>query len=486
MSSKSISKLKPLLVWNLFYEISKIPRPSKKEEKIREWVKTWAKTHNIIFNEDSIGNILLKTSATVDCESYPTLVLQAHMDMVCQKNPESKINFDEDPISLIIDGNKITADGTTLGADNGIGFAMSLASLIAPIEHGPLEVLLTVDEETGLTGAFNVEEGFFTGKYLINVDSEELGIIYISSAGGGDISLQIPINKIEATENFSMLKLKVGGLHGGHSGVDIHLPRLNALKVLNEILLELSKEFMLKIHDYKGGSAHNAIPREAECSISIPKVEINSCLNKLKQIIENVKAANIENEPKLIIEISDNCTNSDNLNINASNELISLIESIPHGVLSWSPDIADLVETSSNLAIIDFNSELISIKCSVRSAITEEVDRIRDQIKKLGKQVGADFELSPSYPGWKPEPESKFLKYILKKYNENYNGEIQLKAIHAGLECGLFKRLDPDLQIVSIGPEIKNAHSPNEYVLIDTVEKFWEILVEIIKSANEI
>ena len=486
---KVLANLEPKTVWDLFEQISEVSRPSKKEEKIRAWIRHWAMDRGIEFKEDSVGNILLSVPANEGCEDFPTLILQAHMDMVCQKVPESPHNFEKDPIPLKIEedsmGSYVTADGTTLGADNGIGMAMGLAAITMPgLKHGPLEVLLTVDEETGMTGAFTLKRSFFSGKYLLNLDVEDFGEITISAAGGGETTFSVPITK-KQYEGYETIKLEIGGLIGGHSGLDIHQPRSNALKVLVDGLMAVREDVPIALADISGGTVHNAIPRDANATFLFPKSELDKTVKALIDWKDSALSAKQEDDRDLKIKFEE-AVSTAGLRFEETDSVLNLLSAIPHGAESFSPEVEDLVETSNNLAVVTTQTDCIEIVCSTRSAIDSELSRIRNGLKELGESHTALVTLAPSYPGWKPDLSTRFLKFVHKKYEEVFGKEVKKTAVHAGLECGLFTRLDPELQIVSIGPEIKGAHSPQERVYIKTVEVIWEVVVKIIESMNDI
>ncbi|MFX1286678.1 MAG: beta-Ala-His dipeptidase [Promethearchaeota archaeon] len=482
MKERVLSELEPKIVWKLFEDISQIPRESKKEERIREWVKDWGNNRNIKIREDQAGNILLSVPSSKGCEEYPGIIIQAHLDMVAQKIPESSHDFNKDPIPIKVVNDYVTADGTTLGADNGVGIAIALAAISDPDpKHGPIDVLLTVDEETGLTGAFALEKEFFNYKYLLNLDSEDEGEITVSSAGGGDTKFILPVTWDTKT-SLTGFKLTVGGLNGGHSGVDINKSRLNAIKVLVEGLINIRQKTGRDFYicSINGGSAHNAIPRDADCEFLVDHAEAT------KQMFyewgRQIKSYRI-NEPKIKVDLQETSIDSC---VASTNSIITLLYEIPHGALAFSEDIPDLVETSNNLALVKTLSDSIEIVASTRSSINEELHRLRTELKELGKRVSAEVIQSPAYPGWKLDLDSPFLNLIKEEYDREYGKESKLKAVHAGLETGLFKGIDPDLQLVSIGPEIKDAHSPQERVYIKSVELIWRIVVAVLSKLNQI
>jgi len=373
MEKRVLDELEPKIVWNIFEDITKVPRPSKKEGKIRQWVKIWAKNHRISFKEDDTGNILLTKKATLFCEDYPTLVLQAHIDMVCQKNPDVKIDFDKGPLTVKIVDDYVTAEGTTLGADNGIGMAYGMAALLSK-DYGPLEVVFTVDEETGLTGAFGMKKGFFSGKYLLNLDSEEIGEITISSAGGGDTHYILPVTREEKKE-WGAIRVSINDLRGGHSGVDIHLPRLNAIKVAIKGILDLKNKMDLLIRSVNGGSVHNAIPREAICNFLVPKEKRDEAIKILKEWKIKTLTEEQKNEPNMKITISRTSENK-TLTKKQSDSILSLLNEIPHGPISFSKEIEGLVQTSNNLAVVKSGEDKIDVFLSSRSSINEELEEL--------------------------------------------------------------------------------------------------------------
>jgi dipeptidase D len=462
--NRVLSDLEPHEVWNIFEDISRVPRLSQKEEKIRDWVKNWADYNSISWKEDGAGNLLLSKQAATGYEYNPGIILQAHMDMVGQKEAGSSHDFENDPISLeIVNNEYIAAKGTTLGADNGIGMAIALATLTdSSLLHGPIEVLLTVDEESGLTGAFFLVPGFFSSKLLINLDSEAEGTITVSSAGGGSTVLNLPVTRITGSSLIGF-NLTVNGLIGGHSGVDINKNRLNAMKVLNEGLINISSKATLNISTINGGTLFNAIPRNAFCTFLVN--DTNIALNAYqawKQTIDTYYTL----EPNLEIDLQE--VNIDTV-INSSDKVLSLLKGIPHGPLNYSKDFPNFVETSNNLAIIQTTSDSIEIVTLSRSAFDGELEQVRNEIEDLGKSLGVIITQNPPFPSWPPELNSSFLLYVQNEYEHVYGNEAELVAVHGGLETAVFKKLDPELQMVSIGPNIQGVHTPQERVDIRSV-----------------
>jgi len=479
--NRVLTDLEPHEVWKIFEDISRVPRLSQKEEKIRDWVKNWAEYNSISWKEDAAGNLLLSKRASSGYEHCSGIILQAHMDMVGQKEPGIAHDFENDPISLeIVNNEYVTAKGTTLGADNGVGMAITLATLTdSSLLHGQIEVLLTVDEETGLTGAFSLIPEFFSSKLLLNLDSEAEGTITVSSAGGGSTVLNLPVTR-KIGSSLIGFNLSVIGLTGGHSGVDIDKNRLNAIKVLNEGLINISSKTTLNISTINGGTVFNAIPRNAFCTFLVN--DTTSALNAYQawqQTIDTYYTL----EPNLEIDLQE--VNIDTV-INSSNRVLSLLKGIPHGTLNHSKDFLGLVETSNNLAIIQTTSDSIEIITLSRSAFDGELERVRNEIEKLGRSLGAIITQNPPFPSWPPDLNSSFLQYVQNKYEHVYGHEVELVAVHGGLETAVFKRLDPELQMVSIGPNIQGAHTPQERIYIDSVDLIWRVVRSILINLNSL
>ncbi|HDQ15756.1 MAG TPA: aminoacyl-histidine dipeptidase, partial [Bacteroidetes bacterium] len=466
-----IENLEPKLVWKHFDEIRKIPRCSKNEEKIREYVINFAKNHNLDYKKDKTGNVLIKKKATSGMENKPTVILQGHMDMVCEKNSDVEFDFKKDPIKLKLKGDVLTADGTTLGADNGIGLAMSLAILEDnKLKHGPLEALFTVDEETGITGAFALDSDMLTGKIMLNLDSEDFGVLTVGCAGGGDSQIYLPIKNQSIDGNLISMNIKVSGLRGGHSGVDAHEQRGNAIKLLARLLWKVKENYNFHLTEIKGGDKHNAIPREAYAKISIDKGNKDKFISALKKeekdILEEIKP--IDPKFKLDVENIDKLNNA--LTKDTQEKLLNLLHGLPHGVDKWSYDIPDLVETSTNLATVSIKDDEANIGMSSRSSIKSALQDFRDRIRAIAELSGAKVEEDEPYPGWKPNMNSKLLKLSKKAFKDMYKEEPKVEAIHAGLETGVIGEKFPGMDMISIGPTIKYPHSPEEQVLVSTVE----------------
>ena len=474
-----IKNLAPELVWNIFDQITKVPRPSKKEEKIRQWLVDFAKQHNIEYHLDATGNILMRKPATPGYEDHQTIVMQGHIDMVCEKNSNVDHDFENDPIETIIDGDWVKANGTTLGADNGVGVALSLACLIDDsFQHGPLEALFTYDEETGMTGANAIEEGFMTGKVLINLDSETEGQIFIGCAGGMDTVGLFHYTPAPAPKDLYYAKVKVSGLLGGHSGGDIHLEHANANKVLARFLTTQPDAVLAAIH---GGNLRNAIAREAEAVIGIPyssKDNVVAELNQFAAIIEG-EVGDIEKGMKLTIETVD--TPETVIEKEVADRLIKALIVCPHGVQGMSRSMPGLVETSTNMASVKMiEPGVIKVETSQRSSVESEKRAIAQAVATTFSLAGAEVKQGSGYPGWKPNTNSPIMKVCADTYRDLYGKEPEILAIHAGLETGLFLTKYPYLDMVSIGPTMEGVHSPDERLYIPSVGTFYAYLKEVL------
>ena len=480
----TITDLKPSIVWKYFHEVTQVPRPSKKEGKMIEFLESFAKAHNLPIKKDEVGNILISKAATPGMENRPVVVLQSHMDMVCEKNNGTKHDFDNDPIETIVDGEWLRANGTTLGADNGIGVAAELALLASDdIEHGPIECLFTVDEETGLTGAKALKEGFMSGEILLNLDSEDEGQIFMGCAGGKDTQATFHYKPEPADEQMHYLRIDVKGLNGGHSGGEIHKGLGNANKILVRFLYLLSKQFAFDLCSIEGGNLRNAIAREAHAVIGIDpanKEEARVLLNHFAADVEN-ELKHVDPNVQVTMESADRpAFHIDNV---TAEKLIRSLHACPHGVIGMSHDIPGLVETSTNLASVKMKEgDTILVGTSQRSSIESRKNEVANQVACAFLLGGAEVRHGDGYPGWEPNPDSKILKIAQETYKRLYGKEPQIMAIHAGLECGLFLEKYPHLDMISFGPTLRDVHSPNERIEIKTVDLWWRHLLELLKS----
>lgn len=486
MSSEVIKGLEPPILWQRFYEITQVPRPSKKEGKILAHMRNLLKELGVLFKEDSAGNILAKVPATKGYENSPVVVLQGHVDMVCEKNKETKHDFDNDPITMVRADGWIKAKGTTLGSDNGIGVAAALSVITdKDVVHGPVEILLTIDEETGLTGATKVEPGFISGKILLNLDSEEDGSFYVGCAGGVDTLGTFKIEFENAPSGYDTYELMATGLKGGHSGLDINRGGANGIKVLTRTLAHISK-FDYRVAKIEGGSLRNAIPRETEAIILIKDSDINEIEKVIKDVGKTLvhEFKNSDNGIKINLK-KVNQNFSKVFTRKFSNKIINTLFAIPHGVVMISTDIPDLVETSTNLASIRTESERVIIGTSQRSSIESAKKYIAQSVRSIFVLAGAEVERTDGYPGWSPNMDSEILKISKNVFENLFKEEPKIKAIHAGLECGILDGKNPGLDMISFGPTIMGAHSPDERVNIETVEKFYSLLKGILKELAE-
>lgn len=478
-----LGHLKPELLWNHFEEICKYPRPSKKEEKIAAHIVSVGKRLGLETTKDKFGSILIRKPATPGYENRKTVVLQSHIDMVCEKNRGVEHDFDNDPIQPYIDGEWVKAKGTTLGADNGIGVAAALSVLESKdIQHGPIEALFTLDEETGLTGANSLKKNWLKADILINMDSEEEGSIYIGCSGGLNTRASFKVKPEKTPKNNLAFELNVTGLKGGHSGLEINIGRANAVKLLIRLLYSYGKTNEYRIASIEGGNKHNAIPREAFAKVVIPKKDEKTFKKFVKKFNATVKEEYVSAEPDLKVGL-DKVKNVEKVfNLKLQKNLINALYAVPHGVIKMSPDIPDLVETSTNLAVVTTEGKHVNVVTTQRSSVASEITDIRDMVSSAFELAGAELMYNDGYPGWKPDMNSEILKVFKKSFSDLYGKEPEIKAIHAGLECGIIKEKYPDMDMISFGPTMFGVHSPDEKLKIDTVPKFWDQLVKALEN----
>lgn len=472
-----VSELQPREVFTIFDEITKIPRPSKKEEKIRNYILEFAKKHGLDAKTDAIGNVAINVPATQGHENAPKVILQGHMDMVCESNDKS-FDFTTTPITTVVDGEWVRAEGTTLGADNGIGVAASLAVLTDPkVVHGPVEALFTMDEETGMTGAFNIGDGMIDGDILVNLDSEDDAELFVGCAGGVDTVCTFKYNRTMAPKDFHYLKISVEKGQGGHSGGDIHLGRANANKLLCRFLFDVSKSHEVVLSEIDGGNLRNAIPRAAHAIVGVHSSRKETVVADFNKYAAMIKEEYGDLEPTLelkleTVDMPDFCVDCE-----TSAAVIRSVYSAPHGVVSMSRDLEGLVETSTNLASVKMGQDnTIVVTTSQRSSVESRKWDIANQVEAHFLLAGADVKHGEGYPGWKPNMNSPIMKVASEAYRELYGVTPAIKAIHAGLECGLFLEKYPHLDMVSFGPTLQNVHSPSERMHIPAVERFYEQL----------
>lgn len=478
----ALTQLYPQPLWQWFEQICAIPHPSKHEHALSQHIQQWAKAQGLAVVEDKVGNLIIRKPATAGMENCKIVVLQAHIDMVPQKNADKVHNFETDPIEAYVDGDWVKARGTTLGSDNGIGMSSALAVLGSKdIKHGPLEVLLTIDEEAGMTGAFGLEAGYLDAEILINTDSEQEGEIYMGCAGGVDAQISVPMSWQAPEQSNASFSLTMSGLKGGHSGVNIHLGRGNANKLLARFLFKYSDELALELVSFSGGSLRNAIPREANVQFMLPVENIDA----LKQAIESFQALVREElavaDPGMLLSLAAIDAPTKVMGEEAQNTLIDLLHACPNGVMRMSDEVEGVTETSLNIGVISTEDESVEILCLIRSLIDSGREEVTGMLTALSNLSGASIDLSGAYPGWKPDTSSPVMAIVRDTYNDIYKKDPTVMVIHAGLECGLFKEPYPLMDMVSIGPTIRYPHSPDEMVNITTVGQYWELLLAVLE-----
>ncbi len=480
----AIASLEPRIVWEQFDAITRVPRPSKKEGKIIDFLVGFAEKHGIEYRKDAIGNVVMRKPATPGFEERPAVVLQSHMDMVCEKNSDVEFDFEHDPIRTRIDGQWVRAEGTTLGADCGIGMAAALAVMIDPeAQHGPIEALFTVDEETGLTGAFELGEDMLHGKYLLNLDSEDEGELFIGCAGGIDTIATFHSTMEAAPKNYVFYRVDVSDLMGGHSGDDIDKGRVNSNKTVARLLWDGMQSFELRLSYFSGGNLRNAIPREAYAIFGIPARYAEEFRQRYELFAADLKAEFRLREPNFRITLNEMPQVDEVLDAKTQFGLIYSLVGVPNGVIAMSAAVPGLVETSTNLASVKFgNDGRIVVTSSQRSSVESAKTYVMQMVESVFTLAGADVAHSDGYPGWTPDPKSRLLEITANAYRRLFATEPKVRAIHAGLECGLFLEKYPDLEMVSFGPTLRGVHSPDERLEIATVPKFWALLLETLKS----
>ena len=480
----SNSELKPAHVFEQFAEINKIPRPSKHEDMMIEYLKKFGKDHNLETKVDETGNVLIRKAATKGFENRATTILQSHMDMVCDKLVDVDFDFHKDAIQTYVDGEWMHAKGTTLGADDGIGDAIELAILASDdIEHGPVECVFTRDEETGLTGAFGMKSDFMSGKYLINLDSEDEGQIFVSCAGGINTTATFTFKREKAPANYFFMEGSLKGLNGGHSGDDINKKRANAIKIMARFLYMEQDSVDLRLAQWNSGKMHNAIPRDGKILFAVPS-------DKKEKVMSdwNIFAADVEDEfhvtdPTMVWDMHSTDA-QDVLSKAASRNVILALQAVDNGPLTNCQDeaIAYMVETSSNVASVQSSEDKIVIVSSQRSNVMSNLRNMANTVKAAFELAGASVEQNDGYPAWKMNPESKLVKITVEAYRKLFGKDPVVKGIHAGLECGLFSEKYPNLDMVSFGPTLRNVHTPDECLFIPTVQMVWDHLLEILKN----
>jgi dipeptidase D len=483
--SNAIEGLKPELVWKYFAQISRIPRCSKNEAAMTKYVLDTAKKLGLQAKTDTFGNVVVRKPASAGRERVRSIALQGHLDMVCEKNKDKVHDFLKDPIELVRKGNTMMANGTTLGADNGVAVATNLAIMEdRSIQHGPLEFLFTVDEETGLTGAHNVAGNFLESRTLLNLDSEEEGALYVGCSGGKDTigTWQVHFEEVKAPT--AAVQVSVTGLKGGHSGLEIDKGRGNAVKIMGRTLAALST-VGARLSAINGGNKHNAIPRECEAVLLIPRQKLDEAERVIGRVNATIKAELATVEPDLLIGLSTMKTRKTIKVLKKAEQrrILQTLSALPHGVMKMSADIPGLVETSTNVAVIKTTKDSIKVVTSQRSSVASEITEIAETVSAIFELGGTFIETNDGYPGWKPNMDSPILSLAKSAYRSLYGKDPEVKAIHAGLECGILGEKIPGMDMLSFGPTLEGVHSPDEKIYIDTVEKYWNFLLEILRKA---
>jgi dipeptidase D len=479
-----LDKLNPAPLWIYFEEICKIPRLSKNEGQIRKYLLDFALTSGLESKEDEVGNILITRPAAPGMENRKTVVLQCHMDMVGEKNADYPHNWVTDPILPVINGNWVMAKGTTLGADDGIGIAAQMAILTdKDLKAGKIECLFTVDEESGMTGAINLEQNFFSGRTLLNLDSEDEGILFIGCAGGMDTVGTMTYEQVAVKPGTIALEISVTGLHGGHSGDEIHKGYGNSVKIMNRLLWNISNSYDISLSNFDGGNLRNAIPREAFSTIIIDKSVYPEVIKWIDNFYSTVANEYGELEKELKIGVKETGLPSSSMDKESQKRFLNALACCPHGALAWSKEMDDLVETSTNLASAKFSDDnTIKIITTQRSSIESSKSDAAAMVESCMKLAGADVVHSDGYPGWKPNLTSEILGLARKSYRKLFAKEPMVRAIHAGLECGLIYEKFKGIDMISFGPTIRGAHTPEEMIEIRTTKMFWDLLVDIVKN----
>ena len=482
--AQEIINLEPKSLWENFYSLTQIPRPSKHEEKIQAFMMQFGKSLGLVTEKDEVGNVLIRKPATPGMENRKGIVMQGHLDMVPQKNSDTKHDFETDPIDAWIDGEWVKARGTTLGADNGMGVAAAMTVLAAKdLVHGPVEALFTSDEETGMAGAFGLKGGWLKGEILLNMDSEDEGELYVGCAGGVNANIEFEYDEMIVPKGYSSYKLIVKGLKGGHSGLDINLGRGNANKLLVRFLKHATREMDVRLAEINGGGMRNAIPREAYAVVVVPTESVADFLAAVSRYDIVYKAELSVTEPNLSFTSEETARPKSLIDERVQDDLIDAVYACPNGTIRVSDSMPGLVETSTNLATVKSENGVISVKCLLRSSVDSAKDDLCEMVESVFSLAGGMVRFDGGYPGWKPNMDSAILKQMSKIYENKFGRIPEVKAIHAGLECGILGTNYPHWDMISFGPTMRFAHSPDEKVNIATVQKFWDFLVETLKNA---
>lgn len=484
-TQNGIRNLEPQALWNNFANLNEVPRPSKREERVIAFIKKFGEDLGLDTTVDATGNVVIKKPASPGMEDRPAVILQSHLDMVHQKNADTDFDFDQEGIRSFVDGEWVKADGTTLGADNGIGVAAIMTLLQATdLKHPSLEALFTIDEETGMTGAKGLDETLLHGKILLNLDSEEDDELTIGCAGGIDTNTHMTYRQESPAGNSQAFQITIRGLKGGHSGLDIHLGRGNANKLMNRLLYKTTHPFSLRIASIDGGSLRNAIPRESTALFTLPTDQVSGFQNEFEKRKSEIMKEFGSIEPDLSIDISEAGLPAKVMHAEDQEKVLTALYAVPNGVFRMTPDIPGLVETSSSLArVIVKDGEFITQSLQ-RSSIESGKMDVAHTVRAAFEAIGADVENSGDYPGWAPNPQSDVLDVMVKQYEKLFGKKPQVAACHAGLECGIIGEHYPGLDMISFGPTIKHPHSPDEKVHVPSVKKFWSYLTDTLAEIH--
>jgi len=481
--SEAVRQLEPRALWNYFSDLNAVPRASKKEEEVIQFMMDFGNGLGLDTIKDHIGNVIIKKPATAGLEHKQIIVLQSHLDMVHQKNEDTVFDFATEGIKMIVDGDWVKADGTTLGADNGIGVATIMALLASTdVAHPPLEALFTIDEETGMTGAMELKGGMLDASIMLNLDTEDDDELTIGCAGGIDITAKGSYDAVDPAEGTTAFKLSVRGLSGGHSGMDIHKGLGNANKIINRLLYALHHELNIEIGSIDGGSLRNAIPRESKAILYLPPADQSKAEEIISRVGDSIINEHVTTDPdlELIFETTDQQTKV--LPTDLQDKMIKSIYACPNGIYRMSPEISTLVQTSNNLARVSVGGGKYEILCLTRSSVNTEKHDLAQAVKSTFELMGAELVMDGSYPGWEPKPGVAIVKLMTDLYREKFSEEPNVNACHAGLECGILGQNYPDMDMISFGPNIRGAHSPDEKVQISSVQKFWGFLLDTLEQ----
>lgn len=482
-----IRKLEPKRVWNRFADLNAVPRASKKEGRIIRFMLDFGRSLGLETMEDGVGNVIIKKAATAGMESRKNVVLQAHLDMVHQKNADSDFDFDTQGIRMYVDGDWVRADGTTLGADNGLGVAAIMAILeSSDIPHPALEALFTIDEETGMTGAKGLKGGLLNGNILLNLDTEEDDEIDIGCAGGMDVTAEGRYDEERASTDSSTFIIAIKGLNGGHSGMDIHKGLGNANKLMNSLLEKGSEHFGIRISELHGGGLRNAIPRESTATITLKTADVDTFEHRFREWAQVLMKEFDATDPKLKIILKPTKLPRSVMEVRAQSALLYAMKNAHNGVYAMSRTMDDLVETSNNIAKVSVGNGFLEIACLTRSSVETGKLELANALKSVFENAGYQVSLSGDYPGWEPDPDSDILKLLRSQYVRLFKERPRVVACHAGLECGILGKNYPKMDMVSFGPTIKGAHSPDEKANIASVQKFWRYLLNILKNIPDV